>query len=175
MHFFKKYPESPILLLFCLIAITTLVIGLTTNLVLTWQHYVGFSMLLLTTFLYFKVNRRFMETLLVVGLLNFINLNTYSLTVGFQFSIAEGKMEPIGIQPLFLLAGIAYLVINRKWIFAKKILSEEQVQDRNKAQITYWKERYSNKSKSELRYILENKENFDPLAVEAVEALLNEK
>lgn len=175
MQFLKKYPESILLLVFYGFGVNTLIVGLTTNVILSWQHFAGFVTLVVITFLYFKVHKRLIEILLALGLLNFINLNVSSITVGLGIGLAGDNMNSIGIQPYFLLATIAYVILNRDWIFAKNELTERQKQEQLQRQANTWKEKYSNKTETELRQIVANKQNYQTEAVYAAEQLLNEK
>lgn len=177
MQFIKKYPESIILLVFYGFGVNTSIVALTTGTVLTWQYFAGCAILVAITFLYFKVHKRLLEILLALGLLNVINFNVSSLTVGFGITVANAEMNSVGIQPWFLLATTVYVVINRKRIFAKNGngLKAKQKQESFQRQINVWKERYSHKSESGLRQILANQQNYESEAVCAVEQLLKEK
>lgn len=151
-----------------LIGIVSIIQVLTTNYVFTYRQYIGLSLLLICTLLFFK-NRKIYKYLtamtLIVGLTNIIGFSTSIITVGI--SIIQVQLIPLIV--LFIYVYIFQTEI-KKLIEKPESEQSNNINDKLKER---FKQKFEKLSDKEIESRLN--QNLVPEAISALEEIQTER
>ncbi|TPN86048.1 hypothetical protein [Aquimarina algicola] len=163
------------ILISILLLLYSIGITLLTNYVLNYKHYLGISLIGISTILYFKNKKLFAYIFgltLVLGITNLIDIY-YSNII---FSIG-----PINFNPIFLALLIIFLALNKEQLnemFPEKELTEQELADKNieaEKLIKSYQLKFKSKPESELKNIADENSGYVNEAKTAAQRILKAK
>jgi len=154
----------PLIITIALVLISIIVV-MSTNVILNQKHYLGFGLVFISLFLYFKQKDSYIfvfSIFLLAGLIGV--LDVFYLT--YQLELVVLKLNPI-----FLLLFILFISFNRDKL--NSLFPEKDNIEKDETNlISHFENKFKNKTNEELMKMKNNKQNYTKDATIAIENLL---
>jgi len=172
----KKIEKDFIPILLSLILVVITIIKVTTSsTIIDYHHYVGISLLTISTVLYFYKKEYFIYIFgltLLIGVFGLVNFYYATIEIGF------GK---IGVNIIFLALFVLFLSLNKSKI--NEMLPEKEPTESKKEDlinesenlVKSFEQNFRNKTENELKVIIDKNSSYVSEAKIAAENILNGK
>jgi hypothetical protein len=164
-----------------ILTIYSLIVTTRTEYELNTSNYIAYALLLILTFLK-VVNVKKLNTILgvilLLGMLNLISFTYKTYSISFGITIAEIRLNTIGLQPLSLVLLLVLILfdVDGARNILKKIFPEtkpDNFKDKDNLKKSF-REKYKGLTQIELETIVKNESSYQKEAILAAKDLLEE-